>query len=67
MAKNENVSSIERKGKPAGDGRENETLNEATSEANDIQNLDTTDLDAQHPNRHLHKSEDVKTFKDHDE
>lgn len=67
MANNENVSSIDRKGKPAGNGRENETVNEAASEANDMDKLDTTDLDVQHPNRHLHKGEDVKTFKDHEE
>ena len=67
MAKNENINNIDRKGKPAGSGRENETLNEAADEANDVQNLDTSELDVQHPNRHLHKGEDVKTFKDHEE
>lgn len=67
MAKNEKVSAIDRKGKPAGNGRENETLNEAASEADNIQNIDTSELDVQHRNRHLHKGEDVKTFKDHEE
>jgi hypothetical protein len=67
MAKNENVSSIDRKGKPAGNGRENETLQEAANETNNIENLDTSGVDIQHHNRHLHKGEDVKTFKDHEE
>lgn len=67
MAKNENVNSIDRKGKPSGNGRENETLREAAGETNDIENLDTTELEVQHPNRHLHKGEDVKTFKDREE
>jgi hypothetical protein len=67
MAKNENVSSIDRKGKPAGNGRENETLLEAASVAGEIDNLNTNELDVKHPNRHLHKGEDVKTFKDKEE
>jgi hypothetical protein len=67
MAKNENVSHIDRKGKPSGNGRENETLQEATGETNDIDNLDTTELDIQHPNRHLHKGEEVKAYKDREE
>ncbi len=67
MAKNENVSSIDRKGKPAGNGRENETLNEAANEANEIRDLDTGALEVQHPNRHLHKDEAIKTFKDREE
>lgn len=67
MAKNENVSSINRKGKPAGNGRENETLNEAANEANDIRDPDTGEPEVQHPNRHLHKDEAIKTFKDREE
>jgi hypothetical protein len=67
MAKNENVSTIDRKGKPAGNGRENETLQEAKSEAQAINDLHTSEASVKHNNRHLHKGEDVKTFKDHEE
>jgi hypothetical protein len=67
MAKNENVSSIDRKGKPAGNGRENETLQEAANETNNLSNTDTGTMEVRHHNRHLHKGEDVKTFKDHEE
>jgi hypothetical protein len=67
MAKNENVNSIDRKGKPAGNGRENETLQEAAGEAQVITNIDTSALEVKHPNRHLHKGEDVKQFKDREE
>ena len=67
MAKNENVRTIDRKGKPAGNSRENETLNEATDEASEISKLDTTELDVRQANRHLHKGEELKTFKDHEE
>lgn len=64
MAKNENVSSIDRKGKPSGNGRENETLQEATDEIND---LDASESEIRHYNRHLHKGEELKTFKDEEE
>ncbi|MGN8071012.1 hypothetical protein [Mucilaginibacter sp. SG564] len=63
MIKNENVSGSDRKGKSLGDGRESETLQEPTSESYEIENLDTGELEVQHPNRSLHKGE-VKTFKD---
>jgi hypothetical protein len=67
MAKKENVSSIDRKGKPSGNGRENETLQEAAGEAQEADNLDTSELEVQHPNRHLHKGEEIKTYKDKEE
>jgi hypothetical protein len=67
MAKNENVNSIDRKGKPSGNGRENETLAEAKDETNDINNIDTSELEIKHTNRHLHKGQDIKAFKDHEE
>ena len=67
MAKNENVSSIDRKGKPSGNGRENETLQEAAGEAQEINNIDTSELEVKHLNRHLHKGEDIKTFKDRED
>ena len=67
MAKNENVSTIHRKGKPAGNGRENETLEEAINETNAEENLDTENTEVRHHNRHLHKGEAVKAFKDTEE
>ena len=67
MAKNENVSTIHRKGKPAGNGRENETLDEAINETNAEENLDTENTEVRHHNRHLHKGEAVKAFKDTEE
>jgi hypothetical protein len=67
MAKRENVSTIPRKGKPAGNGRENETLDEAVDETQEVNNLDTTESMVKHPNRHLHKGEDLKSFKDNEE
>ncbi len=67
MADNENVSRIDRKGKPSGNGRENETLQEAAAEAQDASGLDTSELEVQHPNRHLHKGEEIETYKDQEE
>jgi hypothetical protein len=67
MAKNENVSTIHRKGKPAGNGRENETLDEAINETNIEDNIDTQNTEVKHHNRHLHKGEEVKAFKDTEE
>jgi hypothetical protein len=55
IAKNENVSKIDRKGKPSGNGRENGTLAEAKDETNDIDNMDTSTLEVKHHNRQLHK------------
>jgi ribosomal protein L22 len=67
MAKNENVSHIDRKGKPSGNDRENETIREAEAEAQENNDLDTSELEVQHPNRNLHKGEELKTFKDKEE
>jgi len=67
MAKNENVSTIHRKGKPAGNGRENETLDEAINETNEDNDIDTENTEVKHHNRHLHKGEDLKAFKDPEE
>ncbi|MCQ6959287.1 hypothetical protein [Mucilaginibacter aquariorum] len=67
MAKNEDVSRIDRKGKSSGNGRENETLPEAVAQTQDISELDTSELEVQHPNRHLHKGEEIETFKDKEE
>ncbi len=67
MAKNENVSTIHRKGKPAGNGRENETLDEAIDETNAEENIGTENTEVRHHNRHLHKGEELKTFKDTEE
>jgi hypothetical protein len=67
MAKNENVGNVDHKGKPSGNGRENETLQEATGEAQAINNLNNTTLEMRHHNRHLHKGENAKTFKDREE
>jgi len=77
MAKNENVSSIDRKGKPSGNGRENEGLNSAfggvdpeaeedvrSKYMNEETDKPAENAEVKHPNRHLHKGEDVKMFKD---
>jgi hypothetical protein len=55
MANNENVSSFNRKGKPSGNGRENETLQEAAGEAQETKGLDTSELEMRHANRHLQR------------
>jgi len=67
MSKNENVSKIDRKGKPSGNGRENETLDEAINETNAEGDIDTENTEVKHHNRHLHKGEELKTFKDPEE
>ncbi|MGZ3872436.1 MAG: hypothetical protein ACXVJD_05940 [Mucilaginibacter sp.] len=67
MAKNEDVGRIGRKGKPSGNGRENETLQEAAAEAQETAELDISGLELQHPNRHLHKGEEIENFKDQEE
>ncbi|MDP9079948.1 MAG: hypothetical protein M3O71_21185 [Bacteroidota bacterium] len=67
MATNENVSKIDRKGKPSGNGRENETLNEAIDETMADDQIDTENTEVLHHNRHLHKGEELKTFKDPEE
>jgi hypothetical protein len=67
MANNENVSKIDRKGKPSGNGRENETLDEAIDETNANDQIDTKNTEVKHHNRHLHKGEELKTFKDPEE
>jgi hypothetical protein len=80
MAKNENVSRIPRKGKPSGNGRESEGLNdpfagtdpETEKEISDEYIDDNTgepadNVEVRHHNRHLHKGEEIKTFKDTEE
>lgn len=67
MAKRENVAAIPRKGKPAGNGRENETLDEAINETVDENQIDFENTEVKHHNRHLRKGEDVKSFKDTEE
>jgi len=80
MAKRENVSSIPRKGKPTGNGRESEGLNEAFAGTdpeteNEIRaeyidpetDQPAANVDVKHHNRHLHKGEELKTFKDLEE
>ncbi|MDB5122445.1 MAG: hypothetical protein JWP94_574 [Mucilaginibacter sp.] len=80
MAKNENVSSIDRKGKPSGNGRESEGLNSAfagvdpETEKQIREEYIEGDTDrpaanakVKHPNRHLHKGEDIKNYQDREE
>jgi len=67
MADKENVSAIPRKGKPSGNGRENETLDEAINETNAENTIDTENTEVKHHNRHLHKGEEIKAFKDTEE
>lgn len=80
MAKRENVNEIPRKGKPTGNDRESEGLNEAFAGTdpeteNEIRSEFIDDatgepganVDVKHHNRHLHKGEDIAKFKDLDE
>jgi hypothetical protein len=67
MANNESVSTVDRKGKPSGNVHENETLQEAATEAQATDNVDVTTLKVKHPNRHLHKGEDIQSFRDFEE
>jgi hypothetical protein len=80
MAKNDEVNKIDRKGKPSGNGRESEGLNSAfagvdpavENEIRDEYIDDATgepadNVEVKHPNRHLHKGEEIKTFKDREE
>lgn len=80
MARRENVSSIPRKGKPTGNGRESEGLNEPFAGTDpEVENEiraeyidDETgepaeNVEMKHHNRHLHKGEEIKQFKDRDE
>jgi hypothetical protein len=80
MAKNENVSTIHRKGKPTGNGRESEGLNEAFAGTDSETENEITDeyiddktgepaenVEVKHHNRHLHKGEDIEKFKDTEE
>lgn len=69
MANNENVSTIPRKGKPSGNGREAD-LHDEEAEAigqDNANGIGTENTEVRHPNRHLHKGEDVKQFKDREE
>jgi hypothetical protein len=79
MSRRENVSGIRHKGKPSGNGRESEGLNdpfagidpETENEISAKYLDDTTDEPAEnaevkHHNRHLHKGEDLARFKDRD-
>ena len=80
MAKNESVDSIDRKGKPSGNGRESEGLNDAFAGTDPETESHLQDeyideptgefagnVDVKHHNRHLHKGEEIKTFKDKEE
>jgi len=80
MATRENVSTIPRKGKPSGNGRESEGLNEPFAGTDpetengirakyiDSKTGEVADnVEMKHHNRHLHKGEDVKQFEDRDE
>ena len=58
---------MERKGKPTGNGKEHETLDEAIDETNAANNIETENTEVKHHNRHLHKDEELKTFKDNEE
>jgi hypothetical protein len=80
MAERENVNDTPRKGKPSGNGRESEGLNEAfagtdpeteneirSEYIDDATGEPAENVEVKHPNRHLHKGEDVARFKDRDE
>jgi hypothetical protein len=77
MATRENGHEIPRKGKPAGNGRESEGLNEAFAGTDpeteneiraeymdDATGEPAANVDVKHHNRHLHKGEDLAKFKD---
>jgi hypothetical protein len=80
MANNENGSAIHRKGKPTGNGRESEGLNEAFAGTdpeteNEIRaeyidektDKPADNVEVKHANRHLHKGEELAKFKDLDD
>ena len=80
MAARENAGSIPRKGKPSDNGRESEGLNEPfagtdpeteneiRAEYMDEETGEVADnVDMKNHNRHLHKGEEIKQFKDREE
>ena len=80
MAARENVTRIPRKGKPSGNGRESEGLNEPFAgtdpeteneigaEYIDDETGEVADnVEVKHHNRHLHKGEEIERFKDLEE
>ena len=80
MTKNQSVGRIPRKGKPSGNERQSEGLNEAFAGTdpeteneiraeyiNDQTGEPDENVEVKHPNRHLHKGEDVAKFKDRDD
>ena len=67
MAKRENVSTFARKGKPSGSEKDLDNLDGINEELDDVtDDIDTNEAELKHPNRHLHKGEDLARFKDLD-
>lgn len=68
MEKRENVSSFPRKGKPSGSEKDPANLDEINDELNDLDDDTLTDeAEIRHPNRHLHKGEELARFTDRDD
>lgn len=68
MAKRENVSTFARKGKPSGSEKDLDSLDEINEEMGDIDGVISMDeVEIKHPNRHLHKGEELARFTDRDD
>jgi hypothetical protein len=80
MTKNSRGSNIHREGKPSGNGRESEGLNDAFAGTdpqtenelrsryiNEQTENPDENVEVRHPNRHLHKGEELETFKNSEE
>lgn len=68
MAKRENVSTFARKGKPAGSEKDLGSLDEINNEIGEIDGVISMDeVEIKHPNRHLHKGEDLPRFTNRDD
>jgi hypothetical protein len=68
MTKRENVSTFPRKGKPSGGEKDLGNLNEINDELKELDDDVLTDeAEIKHPNRNVHKGEDVARFTDRDE
>jgi hypothetical protein len=68
MAKRENISTFARKGKPSSSEKDLDNLDQINEELDDVTNdIDTDEAELKHPNRHLHKGEELATFKDRED
>ncbi|HEY9535234.1 MAG TPA: hypothetical protein VIQ77_11895 [Mucilaginibacter sp.] len=69
MTKRENVSTFPRKGKPSGSEKDLDNLDEINDELDELDDDDVSagEAEIKHPNRNVHKGEDVARFTDRDD